>query len=80
MSNYLIFKKPESNIHYAFGLFRQLQDLGYSEGPLNPFENFIIITKLKKSFRSSSKEKPGITAIDITSNYFEIVNEFIKGK
>jgi len=80
MSNYLIFKKPTSNIQRAFGLFKQLQDLGYSKGPLNPSENFIVITKSKKSFRSSPQEKPCTTAIDIPANYSEIVNEFIKRK
>ena len=78
MSNYLIFRKPTSNIQRAFGLFAQLEKLGYSRGPLNPTESFIVISKRQKTFYSSHQETQCTSATDIPANYNDTLTKFIK--
>ena len=74
---YLIFNKPKTNIQRAFGLFAQLEKMGFSRGPLNPSEQFIVLQKKNRVFYSTSQETQCTCAQDIPSNYSEIVNNFV---
>ena len=69
---YLIFNKPKTNIQRAFGLFAQLEKMGFSRGTLNPIEQFIVINISRKTYYSSPKETD---SQDIPSDYTTLINK-----
>ena len=75
-SNTIAFNKPTANIQRAFGLFALLEKLGYTRKNLNPSELYIVVDRSTKTYYSTAEKQAN--AIDIPSNYQEIVNNFIK--
>jgi len=77
-STTIAFNKPTQNIQRAFGLFALLEKLGYTRTNLNPSEMYIVIDRSTKTYYSTAEEQEN--AMDIPSNYPEIVNNFLKNK